>query len=221
MKRDFMAFYIAFVDDTDILRITVANLLERLQPHYKVYQYCHGKDLQERLPQEDYKPHLFIMDISMPFINGYDATRWTKKHFPTTPVLAFTMLNNETAFIKMYNCGANGFVTKNSAPNTLLEAIEEVSIGNFYCNINADYKVIKNVLYKNNLPIQPTKHLTEQEEQILRLLTTELSYKQMALQLGLGKRTIETHKHNISVKLNIHTREGLMLYAIKTGLVQV
>ncbi len=216
-----MTFRIAFVDDTDMLRITVANLLERLQPQFKVYQYCHGKDLQERLPQEDYKPHLFIMDISMPFVNGYDATRWAKKNYPTTPVLAFTMLNNDIAFIKMYNCGANGFITKNSQPNTLVEAIEQVSMGNFYCNMSTEYKVIKNVLYKNDQPIQPTKQLTNQEEHVLQLMTTELSYKQMAQQLGVGQRTIETHKQNISVKLDIHTREGLMLYAIKTGLVQV
>lgn len=216
-----MPFHIAFVDDTEMLRISVANLLRQMQPHYKVYHYCHGKDLQERLPLEDYQPSLFIMDICMPYINGYDATVWAKKYFPNAPVLAFTMLNNETALIKMYNCGANGFVTKNSQPNTLLEAIEEVSKGNFYCNINTEYKIIKNVLYKNNQIIQPSKHLTEQEAQVLRLLTTELSYKQIAQQLGVGQRTVETHKHNISIKLNIHTREGLMLYAIKTGLVHV
>jgi two-component system, NarL family, invasion response regulator UvrY len=216
-----MPFYIAFIDDTDMLRISVSNLLGQMQPQYKVYQYCHGKDLLERLPHQDYKPDLFIMDISMPYINGYDATIWAKKHFPDTPVLAFTMLNNDTALLKMYNCGANGFVTKNSQPDTLLEAIEEVSKGNFYCNINTDYKIVKNVLYKNNQIIQPSKPLTEHEAQVLRLLTTELSYKQMAQQLGVGQRTVETHKHNISIKLDIHTREGLMLYAIKAGLVML
>ena len=216
-----MPFIIAFIDDTEILRISVANLIEQMQPHYKVYQYCHGKDLQDRLPLEDYQPHLFMMDISMPFVNGYDATRWAKKNYPATPVLAFTMLNNETAFIKMYNCGANRFITKNSQPNTLIEAIEEVRRGNFYCNMATEYKVIKNVLYKNNQQILPTKHLTKQEVIVLRLLTTELSYKQIAQELAVGQRTVETHKHNISVKLDIHTREGLMLYAIKTGLVQL
>lgn len=216
-----MPFYIAFVDDTAMLRIAVANLLGLMQPHYKVYQYCHGKDLQDRLPQDNYQPNLFIMDICMPYVNGYEATIWAKKHFPNAPVLAFTMLNNDTALLKMYNCGANGFLTKNSQPDTLLEAIEEVSIGNFYCNINTDYKIVKNVLYKNNQIIQPSKPLTEHEAQVLRLLTTELSYKQMAQQLGVGQRTVETHKHNISTKLDIHTREGLMLYAIKTGLVML
>jgi len=77
------------------------------------------------------------------------------------------------------------------------------------------------VLYKDNLAIQPNKLLTRQEAEVLRLLTTELSYKQIAQEIGVGQRTIETHKQNISMKLDIHTREGLMLYAIKTGLVQI
>lgn len=216
-----MPFLIAFVDDAAMLRITIANLIEKLAPQYKVFQYIHGKDLQERLPDQNYQPHLFLMDVSMPYVNGYDATIWAKKKYPNTPVLAFTMHNNEATIIKMYNAGANGFITKNSNPNALLEAIEEVRSGNFYHNINADYKVAKNTLYKNNKIIQPSNHLTDQEEHVLRLLISELSYKQIAQQLGLGLRTVETHKHNISVKLDIHTREGLMLYAFKTGLMTV
>ncbi|MFC4231518.1 response regulator, partial [Parasediminibacterium paludis] len=90
-----MPFYIAFVDDTVMLRISVSNLLGQMQPQYKVYQYNHGKELQERLPNESYKPDLFLMDICMPYVNGYDATIWAKKCFPNTPVLAFTMLNND------------------------------------------------------------------------------------------------------------------------------
>jgi DNA-binding NarL/FixJ family response regulator len=216
-----MSFHIAFVDDTVMLRMSVSNLLGQMQPQYRAYQYCDGKDLQERLPNESYQPDIFLMDICMPHVNGYDATIWAKQCFPNTPVLAFTMLNNDTALLKMYNCGANGFVTKNSQPDTLVEAIEEVSKGNFYCNINTDYKFVRNVLYKNNQAIQPNKQLTQQEAEVLRLLTTELSYKQIAKELAVGQRTIETHKHNISLKLDIHTREGLMLYAIKSGLVQV
>ncbi|MFC4231493.1 response regulator transcription factor, partial [Parasediminibacterium paludis] len=90
-----MPFYIAFVDDTVMLRISVSNLLGQMQPQYKVYQYNDGKELQERLPNESYKPDLFLMDICMPYVNGYDATIWAKKCFPNTPVLAFTMLNND------------------------------------------------------------------------------------------------------------------------------
>lgn len=216
-----MPFYIAFVDETAMLRIAVSNLLVQMQPDYKVYQYCNGKDLQERLPLENYYPNLFIMDICMPYVNGYDATIWAKKYFPNTPVLAFTMLNNDTALLKMYNCGANGFITKNSEPNILLEAIKEVSKGNFYCNINTEYKIVKNVLYKNNQAVSPSKILTEHETEVLRLLTTELSYKEIAQKIGVGQRTVETHKHNLSVKLDIHTRQGLILYAIKNGLVQI
>ncbi|MFC4233592.1 DNA-binding response regulator, partial [Parasediminibacterium paludis] len=125
------------------------------------------------------------------------------------------------ALLKMYNCGANGFITKNSQPDTLVEAIEEVSKGNFYCNVNTEYRFVRNVLYKNNQAMQPNKQLTQQEAEVLRLLTTELTYKQIAQVIGVGQRTVETHKHNISMKLDIHTREGLMLYAIKTGLVSV
>jgi DNA-binding NarL/FixJ family response regulator len=216
-----MPFFIAFVDDTVMLRMSVSNLLGQIQPKYKVYQYCDGKDLQERLPNENYKPDIFLMDICMPYVNGYDATIWAKQCFPNTPVLAFTMLNNDTALLKMYNCGASGFVTKNSHPDTLVEAIEEVSKGNFYCNINTEYKVVKNVLYKNNQAVRPSKPLTEHETEVLRLLTTEMSCKEIAQKLGVGLRTVETHKHNISMKLDIHTRQGLFLYAVDMGLMQM
>lgn len=216
-----MLFSIAFVDDTDMVRISVANMIETLNPQFKVYQYLHGKDLQDRLPQQAYQPYIFLMDISMPIVNGYDATIWAKKAYPNTPVLAFTMSNNEAAMIKMYTCGANGFITKNVDPQTLFEAIEDVRMGHFYCNINTDYKIIKNVLYKNNIVIQPSANLTKQELQILRLLITEKSYKQIADELSVSKRTIENHKEHITNKINIYTRQGLMLYAIRLGLVQL
>jgi two-component system invasion response regulator UvrY len=216
-----MLFHIAFIDDAEMVRISVSNFIEKMRPQYEIRHYCHGKDLIDRLPNENYQPYLFIMDISMPYVNGYDATIWAKKHFPQTPVLAFTMFNNDIALLKMYNSGANGFINKNCKPDILLEAIEEVGKGNFYCNVNTEYRFVRNVLYKDNLAIQPNKLLTRQEAEVLRLLTTELSYKQIAQEIGVGQRTIETHKQNISMKLDIHTREGLMLYAIKTGLVQI
>lgn len=216
-----MPYEIAFVDDTSIVRNLIAAEIEASNTNYKVIQYLHGKDFIERLPKENYQPKIVLMDISMPFMNGYDTTAWFKSKYQDIPVLAVSMLDNEIAMIRMYQKGANGFVSKNAPRATLFEAIDQVQLGNFYFNIGTQYKVIKNALYHNGEVIPTDKALTIQEENILKLIASDKSYQAIATELGISYRTLETHKRNIAEKLNLHSREGLMLYAIKIGLVHV
>ena len=216
-----MRLPIAFVDDMELMRGSLSEYIESRQPLYKVYQYCNGKDLVERLPQEGYQPQLVLMDISMPIMNGYEATEWLKARYPKVPVLVVSMHNNEMALIKMYCAGANGFITKNYSLDVLFEAMEEVRKGNFYFNIGNGYQVVKGGLYQNGKKITVTNvTLTDQEQKILKLMASDKSYKEIAEALSISSRTIDTHKRNISLKLDIHTREGLILYAISMGLVQ-
>lgn len=216
-----MRLPIAFVDDMGLFRNSLSEFIETHQPHYKVYQYCNGKDLADRLPQEGYEPQLVLMDISMPLMNGYEATEWLKARFPKVPVLVVSMHNNEMALVKMYSSGANGFITKQCSWEVLFEAMEEVRSGKFYFNIGNEYKVVKGGLYQNGKKVTINSvTLTDQEQKILKLMVSEKPYKEIAETLSISSRTIDTHKRNISSKLDIHTREGLMLYSINMGLVQ-
>jgi two-component system invasion response regulator UvrY len=216
-----MHYPIAFVDDTVILRRFISSEIEKHQPSFKIYQYDNGKDFIEKFEKDNYEPYVVIMDISMPFVNGYEATAWLRGKYVHVPILAYSMIQEHKALIKMYQCGANGFITKNKGLSELFEAIKEIKSGNFYFNLDCEYKVINNSLYKNDEPVALNKPLTYQEEAVLKLIATERRYQEIADDLCITYRTMETHKRNISQKLDIHTREGLILYAIKTGIVNV
>lgn len=216
-------FSIAIVDDMKLFRESLIASIKLIKPNCVFFQYANGQDFVTRFPKERYRPNIVLMDISMPVMNGFEATRWIRDYDKNIPVLVVSFIEKDSSIIKMYNYGARGFINKNIGLDDLLEAIDTVAAGQLYFNVDGIAKTTSWPIRRNGMSISlmPETALTETEEIILALLCSDKTISEIARDSGRTVGTIESHKTNIARKTGIHTRQGLFLFAIESGLVFV
>ncbi len=213
---------IAIVDDHTLFRKSLTVLID-LFPRYKVkHEASNGKDLIGQLNPKDL-PDIVLMDINMPIMDGYTTTAWLRDNYPAIKILALSTMDSETAIIKMIKCGAKGYVLKDADPVELKLAFEEVMSRGYFYNELITHKVLNSI---NHLTDEKNKlglfaNLTEREVQFLKYVCTELTYKEIAEKLFVSVRTVEGYRDTLCEKLNLKTRVGLAMYAIKNNLVSL
>ncbi len=212
---------VALTDDHVLLRNGLAGLVTNLG--YTVLFECNnGKDLISKI-NKDNPPDLVLMDINMPEMDGYATTLWLKEHYPLVNVLALSMYDDENAIIRMLRNGARGYIMKDADPMELKRAIDDVMTKGVHYSELVTGKLLHSI-YKVDEPGNGTKQmldLNDRELEFLKLASTEMTYKEIAEQMHLSPRTIDGYRDALFEKLNIKNRVGLVLFAIKHGIVQV
>lgn len=214
-------YTIALADDHVLLRKGLVSLVENLG--YKVIlEVDNGQELTEQI-QAGVHPDLVLMDINMPVKDGYETTKWLKNNAPLTKVLALSMYDDESAIIRMLKNGAKGYILKDSEPGELRTAIESILSKGFYYSEMVTGRLIHsiNTMDDEDSPAKNLSGLNEREIDFLKLAATELTYKEIAEQMHLSPRTIDGYRDALFEKLNIKSRVGLVLFAIKNGLVKI
>jgi len=165
------------------------------------------------------KPDVVMMDVSMPVMNGLEATRHFQADFPDVRVLILTMHDNREYIVQLIQSGASGYILKDVSSDELIKAIETVHQGSTYFSSGASQTLFSNF----DAPVTTAESgvLTKREEAVLKLLAGGCSNKEIARDLDISVRTVETHRQNIKNKLNIQTAAGLTKYAIEHNLVQL
>ena len=209
---------IALADDHAILRKGVAEILSKFDNMSVILEAGDGKDLISKLQAAATLPDVCIVDINMPEMNGYDTAAEIKKRWPDIKILALSMYDTELNVIKMLRSGANGYVLKDSDPEELRFAISEVYRHGFYHSELVTGRML-HILHDSDNRVNV--ELNERETTFLGLCCTELTYKEIADQMFLSPRTIDGYRETLFKKLNITTRTGLAMYAIKAGMVSV
>ena len=167
-------------------------------------------------------PDIVLMDINMPGKDGFETTLWLKQNYPFVKVLALSMYDNEQSIIRMLKNGAKGYILKDTDPREFKTALDSVfSKGYYYSELVAG-KLIHavNNLDKSDHGIQ-SRALNDREIEFIRLACTEMTYKEIADRMFLSPRTIDGYRDALFEKLNIKTRVGLVMFAIKNGIVNV
>jgi two-component system response regulator NreC len=171
-------------------------------------------------------PDVILMDISMPDMNGIDATRRIKAEHPEIAVLALTMHEDDQYFFEMLAAGASGYVPKRAAPNDLLNAIHAVRGGGMFLFPTLARTLVQDFLQRREHgagapPREGLDDLTEREREVLTLIAEGRSNQEIADALVISIKTVNRHRENIMAKLNLHTRVELVRYAIEKGLIEL
>jgi DNA-binding NarL/FixJ family response regulator len=203
---------IAIVDDHTLFRNGVAALMSEFDELKVVFEAENGEQMQQALAKHSASglPQVILMDINMPVMDGYAATKWIKEKYPQIKILALSMFEDDKAVIRMIKSGAGGYVLKESKPKELLEAIKAINEKGVYINEMVSGKLLRSVSDKEDVP-----EFSKKEIEFLKLCCSELTYKEIAEQMYVSPRTVDNYREALFLKLNIKSRTGLVLYAIQ------
>jgi DNA-binding NarL/FixJ family response regulator len=211
--------HIALVDDHTLFRNGIANLLSEFSDIKVVFEAANGKEMQQLLPTKN-NVDVILMDINMPIMDGYTSTAWVKQNYPVINILALSMFDEDTAVIKMLKAGAGGYVLKESKPAELYRAINEIKENGIYLNEMVSGKMLRSLQIQDIQPVSAF-YLTEREKEFIKLCVSELTYKEIAVQMNIATRSADNYRETLFDKLAIKSRVGLVLFAIKNKLVEV
>jgi DNA-binding NarL/FixJ family response regulator len=208
---------ILVADDHAIIRQGLCSLLEK-QPDIEVVGMVgDGRKALESV--RELAPDIVIMDISMPNLNGIDATRKIVERWGGTKVIALSIHSSRRFVTEMLKAGASGYMLKECLFDELVEAIRIVLKGGIYLSPRITGVVVDDYVKRLSEKYQPeAPDLTERQREVLQLLTEGMSTKQIALQLHISTKTVESNRRNIMDKLGIHSVAELTKYAIREGL---
>jgi two-component system response regulator NreC len=221
------------VDDHDVVRTGLRSFLET-QPGLEVVAEAKN-GLQALEKAREVQPDIVLMDITMPDMDGIDATLRLKQLYPECQILVLTVHTDKQYFMKMLSVGASGYLTKQAAADELVAAIQAVAAGHVYLQpalarwLLEDYQQLAKTV---SLPDQEGDTdkgkaavtldiLSERERQVLELVGEGLNNHDIGKKLELSPKTIARHRERIMKKLNIHSRTELVKFAIRTGLISL
>src|SRR4051812_23975347 len=206
------------VDDHPVVRKGLQSCLSRQDPIKLVGEASDGDEALKKA--RELAPDVILMDISMPRMNGLAVTETLRKESPNVKVLILSVHSNKEYIFRIIQAGAHGYVSKETPPQELVRAIECVYGGEPFFSADVA-KAALNQFVASGGKKEPFAQLTSREREVLVLIAEGQSNKEIANKLGIGVRTIETHRERIMRRLDIHSVAGLTKYAIANGMVSL
>lgn len=203
-------------DDHPIVRHGICMCLARQEKIQVVGEAGDGREALTRT--RELRPDVVLMDIDMPQINGLVVTDLLRREMPQVKVLILSMYANAEYALRIIQCGARGFVLKEAPPEEIVHAIEAVHAGMAHFSPDVARVALNQVVCGNGKAAGPSR-LSNREREVLRHIAEGESNKEIAGQLKIGVRTVETHRERIMRKLDIHSIAGLTRFAIAQGMV--
>ena len=207
---------VVLVDDHKLFRKGMVELINGFTGYTVAWEAENGRDFIQKVTALGL-PEVVLLDISMPVMDGFETAQWMEQHYSEVKILALSMHNDNETIKKMLKSGVNGYVLKNADPAELriaLQVLEEE--GSYYSN-----RVTAILVEELNKPKKVKVELTDRETEFLKLACTELCYKAFAPILKVHPRVVETIRENLFKKLQVESRVGLVIYAIKHGVFKV
>lgn len=208
---------ILLADDHELIRTGIRNLIGSNKDFQIIGESADGEDTVAKVRQ--LHPDVVIVDISMPKLSGIDATRRIRVEFPSVKVLVLTMHENAEYVYQILKSGASGYLLKNAGKDEITEAIYAVTKGSKFFSPRISELMISE--YVRNAEKRDEKtgeaSLTRREKEVLNYIARGMNNQQIAENLFISPRTVETHRTNIMQKLNIHDAANLVRYALENG----
>ncbi len=213
---------IVIVDDHVMFRDGLKSLIEQQNIGNVVAEAENGKKFLEIIEKQ--RPDLVLMDIEMPEMNGLEATENALLKYPDLRILVLSMFGDEDYYIRLINAGAKGFILKSSGKRELEEGIRDVALGESHFSNELLRRIIFNVGKNKSGKNQGSGNeieFTKRELEVLKLLCNGLSNAEIAEQLNLSVKTIETHRSKLLLKTGIKNSISLVLFALKNKIIEI
>jgi DNA-binding NarL/FixJ family response regulator len=209
---------VLLADDHSLIRIGVRTLVEQLGGMEVVGEASDGRMALEMIKK--HSPDLVLMDIGMAGMNGLEATARVTKDFPGVKVIILSMHATEEYVWQALRAGACGYLLKDSGLSELELAINAVMKGEMYLTPTVNKKVVMDYLERLDTDQTPIERLTRRQREILQLIAEGNTVKEIAWELNLSVKTIETHRSQLMDRLDIHDVAGLVRYAMRMGIIE-
>ena len=170
---------------------------------------------------ENLRPDVVLADISMPNLNGIEATKIIRQRFPDMPVIIITIHTSSSYVIRALRNGARGYVVKNDDFQHVIQAIKTVSLGQRYLSGQVSEQIIDAVIAGTSLDYNLDERISIREREILQLIAEGNTNSQIAKKLVISARTVETHRTNLMRKLDLNSQIDILRYAIQHGITQL
>jgi two-component system response regulator NreC len=216
MMADQISVLIA--DDHTIVRSGVRLLLEAESDIRVVGEALNGREALELA--EALQPDVVLMDITMPELDGLEATKQLKSRFPNINVLVLTMHRSDDYFFEMLKAGASGYILKGAKTSELINAVRIVQQGEVFLYPSMTQKLVQGYLQLADWESEGEPSLSPREKEVFRLLAEGYSNKEIAEKLVISPSTVHSHRGNLMDKLGLGNRRELIQYARKRGLIQ-
>lgn len=212
---------VAVVDDHKLVRTGLIQMIRCIPGFEVVLEAGNGKEFQEKLHRLS-APEIVLLDIKMPVMDGYETALWIHTHLPETRVLVVSMVIRDMAVIRMLRMGVYGFLSKDASTDDLQKALECITEKQYYVNELAGSRMFHYLSQQPQSP-QPLPHpeITNREFIFLRYCCSELSYREIAKRMHVSPRTIDTYRDHLFEKLQVKSRVGLVIFAIKYRLIEI
>lgn len=206
---------IAIAQSRTILRETLAFTISQLKSFHIGISVSNGKELIISVGNTFVLPDICIIDINMPLMNGYETLPIVKQRWPQIKVLVFSIYENEYAIKRMLLLGANGYISSNATIEEIVYALHSMNTLGYYYSEKTPIELFNEATTGTiNVPA-----IADREKDILQLLCKNYSYKEIGKELFLSPRTVDAHRDRLFSKLNIKSKEGLILFALQSGIV--
>lgn len=210
-----MNIKIGIIDDHQLFLKSMVMMLESFQNFIVVLEAVNGLEMQSKI-QETNLPEIILIDVNMPVMDGIATAKWLHDRFPDIKLVALSQNDSDKAVIAMIKAGCCAYLLKDTHPDELNKALNEIESTGFY---NADKSYFH---YRRLLQTEKEEpNITEKEKIFLNYACSDMTYKQIAYEMKMSERTIDGYRERLFEKLNVQSRVGLALEAIRRELVKL
>lgn len=214
---------LALIDDHVLFRKGLIELIETISNEYIIlFEANNGIDLQQKINKSN-PPDIVLMDVHMPGMDGFESVKWLTETYPLIKILVISMIEKEETIIKMLKLGVKGYLCKDVEPQELREALNSIINKGFYYTDFVTGKLVHSIQNAEAKDMRQTGSdlMNDREKEFIKFACTEMTYNEIASKMFLSPKTIDGYRNALFEKLQVKSRVGLAMYAVKNGLVQI
>lgn len=211
---------IAIADDHQLMAQALSVLIQKFDGYEMLYVAENGRDLIDRLPTEGV-PDILLLDIHMPEMNGFETATYLQQHHPDLKILVLSMMDHEEYIARMIKLGVRGYLLKGCRPSELRQALDDIRTKGFYYSDFLTQHLLKSIQVANVTVNLLAAQFNERELQFLKLACSDMTYAEIADKMCVSVRTVDGYRELIFQKLRVKSRVGMVMEALRLGLIML